>query len=243
MAVLSLTDAYAYVAGYDFTTDTNNLAMTTDVTPLEKTTFGSGGWTESAGGLKSVNFGYSGFWGVDSGVNGQAPDNQAFPQLGTADQVYTVGPVETEGSPAYMFRAMKSQYTMGGQVGELLPFSLQANGTNGLGAVRGQLAKSRGTVAATGPLGSAVNLGAASATQRLYASFHAFSAGTTITVQVQSDDTSGFATPTTVATIGPLTASGASWSQDLGPVTDTWFRFNVSAITGSFIVAGAIGIQ
>jgi hypothetical protein len=241
MAVLSLTDAYLYGAGYDFTTDSNSATLTTDVAQLDKTTFGSGGWTEVTGGLKSSSLAWSGFWQVD-GVSDQAVDNQAFSALGTS-QVYTFGPVETEGQPAYLLNAMKSQYTLGGQVGELMPFSLAANGSGGYGTVRGQLAKARGTVSATGALGSVVNLGALSASQRLYAAFHIFTAGTTITVEVQSDNGAGFATPATQGTIGPLTTSGGTW---MTPVTvagtETHFRFNVTAITGTFTVAGAIGI-
>lgn len=241
MAVLALTDAFCYSAGYDFTTDTNSATLTTDVAQLDKTTFGSGGWTEVTSGLKTSNLAWSGFWQVD-GVSDQAVDNQAFSALGTS-QVYTFGPVETEGQPAYLLNAMKSQYALGGQVGELMPFSLAANGSGSYGTVRGQLAKARGSVSATGALGSAVNLGALSASQRLYAAFHIFSAGTTITVEVQSDSASNFPTPGTQATLGPLTTSGGTW---MTPVTvagsETWFRFNVTAITGTFIVAGAIGI-
>jgi hypothetical protein len=243
MAVLSLTDAFCYSAGYDFTTDTNSATLTTDVAQLDKTTFGSSGWTELTGGLQTSNLAWSGFWQVD-GVSDQAVDNQAFSALGTS-QVYTFGPEEVEGAVrvAYMFKAMKSQYTLGGQVGELMPFSLAATGSDGVGVVRGRVAKTRGTVSATGATGTGLQLGTVSADQSLYATFHVFSAGTSITVQLQSDDNSGFTTPTTVATIGPLTTSGGTWVTPIaGPLTDGYFRFNVSAITGSFVVAGAIGI-
>jgi hypothetical protein len=242
MAVLSLTDAYLYGAGYDFTTDTNTATLTTDVAQLDKTNFGSGGWQESIGGLRTSSLAWSGFWQVD-GVSDQAVDNQAFSALGTS-QVYTFGPIETEGQPAYLLNAMKSQYTLGGQVGEIAPFSLAANASGSYGTIRGQLAKARGTVSASGALGTGLNLGAVSATQSLYCTFHVLSAGTTITVQLQSDDNSGFTTPTTRATIGPLTTSGGTFVTPVaGAITDTWYRLNVSAITGSFIVAGAIGIQ
>jgi hypothetical protein len=71
-----------------------------------------------------------------------------------------------------------------------------------------------------------------------------FSAGTTITVQVQSDDNAGMSSPTTVATIGPITVVGGTWMTPIaGPITDTYYRMNVSAITGTFSVAGAIGIR
>lgn len=241
MAELSLADAFCYSAGYDFTTDTNSAKLVTDVAALDATTFGSGGWQEFVAGLKSYSLAWSGFW--QSAADGQAVDNQAFSALGT-EQVYTIGANEVEAANGrcYMFKANKSQYTLGASVGELMPFSLAANGSGGEGVVRGQVAKTKGSVSATGALGSGVQLGGSTA-QYLYASFHVFTAGTTITVQVQSDDNSDFTTPTTVATLGPLTTSGGTWMTRIAGPADTWYRFNVSAITGTFTVAGALAKQ
>lgn len=244
MAEIALTDAFLYAAGYDFTTDTNNAVLNTEVAALDATTFGSGGWQENAAGVRSSNLAWSGFWQAAS-TGDQAVDNQAFPMLGSS-QVYTLGPEETEGAirVAYMFQSMKSQYTLGGQHGELMPFSLTANGSDGVGVVRGRVAKTRGTVSATGATGTALQLGTVPSGQYLYATFHVFTAGTTITVEVQSDSDNTWASPTTRGTIGPLTTSGGSWmTRVAGPITDGWWRFNVTAITGSFVVAGAIGIQ
>jgi hypothetical protein len=241
VAVFALTNAFAYCAGYDFTTDTNNLVLGVDAAALDSTAFGGSGWTSLIGGLRSGNFQMGGFF--QSAVD-QAPDPQAFPQLGTADQVFTFGEDATEASPVYMFQGMKSQYVLGGTVGEIAPFQLASTLNNGVGAVRGQLAKARGTVSATGAIGTAVNLGAASSSQYVYCAVHVFSAGTTITLQLQSDDSGAFSSPTTVATIGPLTTTGGTWmTRVAGPATDTYYRINVSAITGSFIVAAAIGVQ
>jgi len=243
MAVINLTDAFCYCEGYDFTTDTNNATLTSDAAQLDATTFGSGGWQELAMGLKTTNLAWSGFW--QAGNSGQSVDSQAFSALDAAsDEAYTIGPVETESWPVYMFEAQKSQYTIGGQVGEITPFTLAASVTDGVGMARGMLAKARGTVSATGQLGQALNLGALSSTQYLYATFHAFVAGTTITVTVESDSASNFPSPTTLATLGPFTASGGTWMPRVaGPITDTWYRLNVTAITGTFTVAGAIGLR
>lgn len=242
MPLVSLTDAYCYCAGYDFTTDTNSATLNTDVAQLDATTFGSGGWQELAGGLKTSALSWAGFWQA-AATGDQAVDNQAFASLGTS-QVYTFGAVETENQPAYMLNAMKSQYVLGGTVGDLAPFSLAANAATPDGTIRGRLAKARGTVSAVGQLGTELNLGALTSSQFLYATFHVFSPGTTITVALQSDDSSAFTTPTVQATIGPLTTSGGTWVPRIaGPLTDTWYRFVVTAITGSFTVAGAIGKQ
>lgn len=240
MAVFPLTNAFIHCAGYDFTTDTNTLNGAADAAALDASTFNSGGWTELVGGVKSLNLAYSGFWQA-AATGDQAPDDQAFPMLSTS-QVYTFGLVETEQERCYMAQGMKSQYALGAAHGEIAPFSLTANGSSGEGLIRGRLAKSKGSVSATGALGSGVDIGTGGSSSFFYAAFHIFTAGTTITVQVQSDDNSGFTSATTRATLGPLTTSGGTWMTPIaGPITDDWWRFSVSAITGTFTVAGAIG--
>lgn len=242
MGVIALLDCFAYVHGHDFTTDTNEAQLATETAALDKTTFGSNGWTELLGGLKSWDLALSGFWQA-GGTS--AVDSEIFNGLGSTGQVFTLGPVETEGQVSYMAQGGKFTYQLLGQLGEIAPFTLGAPGTSGQGVIRGQLAKARGVVSAVGPLGSAVNLGAGAAGKFIYSALHTFVAGTTVTVEVQSDDAQAFTTPTTRATFPAITARGGFWlvRVDSTGITDTWWRLNVSAITGSFTVAGAIGIQ
>ena len=241
MTTFVMTDVTTYVGGYDFTTDLNKVTVKAEVDDLDATTFGGGGYKARLGGLRDVMADLGGFW--QSAISA-AVDPQIFSELGTADRPVTVMPTPTEASVAYMFLGAKFSYEMFGQVGEITPFSLSMKGTNTYGLVRGQLAKARGNVSATGAAGSVLSLGAVGAGQYLYAALHVFSAGTTITVQVQSDDSGAMSSPTTRGTIGPVTTAGGTWLVRVaGPITDTFWRLNVSAITGTFNVAGAIGIQ
>lgn len=239
MTVKALLNAGLYVAGHDFTTDTNQGQMVLEAAVLDKTTFGSDGWTENTTGLKTLAFNYSGFW---QSATDDAVDPDSYNDL-AVERVHTWMAEEVETEPAYLFNAAKSSYTLGGEVGPLAPFALVASATDKFGAIRGQLAKAKGAANAIGALGSVVNLGAVAADQFLYATFHVFTAATTITVQVQSDDAAGMASPTTRGTIGPLTTRGGTFmARVAGPITDTHYRFNISAVTGAFIAAGAIGI-
>lgn len=239
MTVKALLNAFTYVEGHDFTGDTNAGSLNVDAAVLDGTTYRSNGWQENAYGLRAFQFSSSGFW--QSALN-DAVDPDAFGDL-AVPRPHTWGPEEIETSPAYMFNAAKTNYQLGGEVGSLAPFSLQSNGSDKFGAVRGQLAKAKGAMNATGALGSVVNLGAVAANQFLYATFHIFTAGTTATIQVQSDDNGAMSSPTTQATIGPLTLRGGTFMTRVpGPLADTFYRFNVSAITGAFVAAGAIGI-
>lgn len=240
MSSFVMTDCTTHVAGYDLTTDMNELSLTIEVDDQENTTFGGGGYKSRIGGLKDVKAGLKGFW---QSATTSAVDPQVFNNL-AAEQAVTITPAGSATNAAYMFRAAHFSYELLGGVGDVAPFSASMSGTNGVGLVRGQLAAAKGNVSATGALGSTLLLGAASSTASLYAVFHVFTAGTTITVQVQSDDNAGMSSPTTVATIGPITTVGGTWMTPIaGPITDTYYRLNVSAITGTFNVAGAIGVR
>lgn len=240
MAEFALIDAFAYVAGHDFTTDNNQQLLNADATVLDATTFGSDGWRENAYGLKSLAWGMQGFW---QSAASDAVDPEAFADLGVIDRVHTIGDTENQGDVAFLFLAGKSQYQLLGQLNELAPFALSSVGTNGVGVIRGQLAKAKGAVSAIGATGGGVELGQVAAGQFLYATWHMFAVGTTITVQVESDDNANFTSATARGTIGPITTRGGTWmTRVAGPITDTHYRFNVTANTGSHIAAGAIGI-
>jgi len=233
-------DATTWIAGYDMTGDLNRVAMQLTADELDSTVFGLGGYRRRIAGLKNVAADFGGFWQAGSGQI----DPAVFTDLAVADRVVTLAPDDAETTPAYMWQGGSFAYSPFGQIGAVTPFTLGYRGTNGVGAVRGQVAKAKANVSSTGATGSVVSLGDVDAAEYLYATLHVFSAGTTITVLVESDDGAGFASPTTRATIGPITTAGATWmTRVAGAITDTHWRFNVSAVTGTFSIAGAIGIR
>lgn len=243
MSTIALLNAFSYVDGRDFTADTNQISLNMEAAALDKTTFRSSGWTEVLGGLKTSTFDQNGFWQAGTGQ----VDPDAFTNLATRNRVHTMGPVEAEQNTAYMWQAGHFTYQLLGTLGEMAPFTLQSQGTDGVGVVRGQLAKELGNVSATGATGSAVNLGAGSAGDYLYMAFHVFSAGTTISAKIESDTAEAFSSPADVvdATVGPITTTGGTWMTrvDASAITDSWFRLNVTAITGTFSIAAAMAIQ
>jgi hypothetical protein len=243
VAAFSLLDASAWLAGYDFSADSNKLTLKADAEDLDVTTFGSSGYKSRIGGLRSVEATLEGFW---QSATSAAVDPESFPDLGNADRACTFSSSgSTETSVAWLAQLGKFSYEVFGQVGDAAPFNLGMMGTNSVGLVRGQVAKARGNVSATGVLGSALTLTAPTATQYVYCAVHIFSAPTTITLQLQSDTASNFPSATTVATIGPLTAVGGTWmTRVAGPlVGEVAWRLNVSAITGTANIAAAIAVQ
>lgn len=240
MSTFALTDATTWIAGYDFTTRLNQVSLNVSAEDLEDTTFGGNGFRSRKGGLKTIESELAGFLDSDASVG---VDPEIFPNLGTHDRVVTMSHDDAESSVAYMYQAGQFSYDLFGSVGELTPFSVSMMGTNGVGVVRGRVAKAKATVNATGATGTGQQLGAVGASQFLYATLHVFSAGTTITAVVESDDNVNFTSATTRITFGPITTAGGTWGVRVpGSITDDYFRFRITAITGSFSIAGAIGI-
>lgn len=253
MPVRVLTDFAAYVGPYDFTTDVNEARLDMQADVKDVTTSRSGGWKKKTAGLRTIDVLHKGFW---QSATSQAVDPEVFPDLAVPDRVFTYAPFEeapadpmvfTDQQAAFFWQGLKMRYKIFDEgVGEVLPFELGSQNSGRSGVVKGSLIVPRRTVSATGKVGVTWDtiFGGPGAGLSLYVVFHVFVAGTTITVQVQSDDNSGFSSPTTQATIGPLTAVGATWLTPIaGPITDRYWRLNVSAITGTFHVAGAIGVR
>lgn len=241
MAPVALVSANIWIDGHDFTGDSNKLMLDAEAEALDATTFASAGWRENIGGLKQIQAGVEGFW---SSATADSVDSDTFSVLGAAGAVVTVSPTGTALDAAYMVQVARLKYELGDEVGKLAPFKLDMAGSNTVGIVRGQVAKARGSVSGTGAIGSAVQLGAVASGRYLYGALHLLGApGTSITVKIQSDNAVGFPSPTDLTTIGPLTVAGATWAtRTAGPLTDDWFRFNVTAVTGTWIVAAALGI-
>lgn len=240
MPVKVLTDAFVYVDSYDFTGDSNTVRLSCEARTEDITNMRSGGWTEGVMTLKTSSLDARGFMSYGS----TGADAQVFANLGTS-LVHAVGPSETEGGRCDIWQAANFNGPFFGvDVGGVAPYSIASQGTDGVGVVAAFLIKAKGTVSATGATGAEVQLGAVSATQYLYAAFQVFTAGTSITALLESDVDDTFGSPTTQVTFGPYTTAGGRWATRVaGPITDTWYRLNISAVSGSFVIACAAGIQ
>lgn len=235
MAIAVYTDVTTWVHSHALTTDTNKCKLGVKPSIKNSTVFGMGGWERNTPGLRTTNADLSGFW--DTPV-----DAATFAALGVTDRVVTISPTGLEASPAYVFQAGQFDYELFDQIGELTPFSLTMQGSHRNGLARGQVAKARGDVSGAGQLGSSLFMDSITF-NRLFAVLHVFTAGTTITAQLQQDSDAGFGTPTVHGSIGPITTVGATL---IGPFTpalfENFFRLTVTAITGTFNVGAAIAL-
>lgn len=236
--------AFAYLGGHDFTGDINTWDCNSSFETLDKTTFRNNGSRLYRGGLFATAMSMAGFADLDL----YGSDGELFSaHSGRVARVVTAGNQETEGGPCIITRGLVPQFTPGGggAIGALSSFNMSATGTDRYGSIRATVLAAAQTVSTTGAKGTAVQLGAVGADERLFATLHLLGEpGTSITVLLESDSDNTFASATTRGTFGPLTASGGNWLSPVGgAITDTWWRFRVSAITGSWDIAAAAAIE
>lgn len=221
MAPQVLTDVRLYVGEYDLSGDHVSVALSYSAELLDDTVFGD--TTRSrAGGLKTVGLSGEGFWSGGAGL----VDAVLFDKIGLADVPVTVAPAgETLANDAYLFRANAGQYAPGATIGELLRFSVSAEGSGGAGVMRGKLLHV-GSETVTGA-GAKQVLGAVAAGQSIYAALHVLTvSGTnpTLDLLLQSDPDGSAGGETTRITFTQATGITSEWKSLVGAITDTYWR-------------------
>lgn len=179
-------------------------------------------WTKRIAGLKSYT--WTSELMQDFAVD--SIDEETWAALAVADTPCSVLPAgSTSGSKAYLMPTLPLNYTpLSATVGELGMASLGGSGTGPV--ARGRVMHPNGTARTSSSTGTAYQLGAITATQRMYGALHVtFASGTTPTlvVKLQSSATEGgsYTDRITFTSAGGLTSQ---WSSVAGAVTDTWWR-------------------
>jgi len=239
MAGTILTDCKILVGGYNLSGYSNSIGVEYGVEILDDTVFGTNGTRSNKPGLKNLSVTGGGFWDTDL-------DLVLYSKIGATRDVLTFAPVgNVEGERSFFTRAVSGTYApLSGEVGALLPFELSfMNAASAL--IRGVVMAS-GSKAASGN-STGLELGLLGALQRAYSALHVTAvAATSIQVIVESDDNSGFTTPTTRLTHTLVTdaAVTADWQELAGAVaTDTWWRSKWTIIGGPFTIYHSFGIQ
>lgn len=238
MGSFALLNPTLWINAADFSGYARKAVLHPTVAELDVTTFATGGRAR-LGGLRTVDFSVDGFMDTTA-----APDVELWADFAQKDTPVTVSSEGIEAKTAWMFQAGVFGYDQFDAEGLAAPFVVSGKNTNKQGLVRGQMAKAKGSVNATGQLGSILTMTGPLTGQFVYVVVHSFApVGTTVTVQVQSSTVIGFGAPTVQGTFTAITTLGGFWIARIpGPLTDGFWRLNVSAITGTFILAGAIGV-
>lgn len=218
------------LGGFDLSSFVNQMRISGKRADLDNTTAGSGGVRERLVGMREGDFAGSGFYDADGT---SAPDEALNALQGLLDVPVTYAISSgTEGSLGYTLLGGSFEWKQGGQVNTVHPFEFSGAASDS-GPIRATVM--RNSVATGSSNGTAFQLGALSATQRIFVVLHVFNAtGTTpqIALKLQSSVDQAFTSPTDRIT---LTAAGARSYRSgslLGVVTDTWWRVTWT-ITGT----------
>ena len=246
-----LLDCRTFVRGADLSGNGNEISLEEESEVKAVTNWRSGGAVENKAGIRGTGIKASGQW--EAG-NTSAPDDAFWAMRRTLDP-WSIAPKSdsdlTAGGKMYLVgKAVRSKFQIGDMVGEVAPWSGEARSSWPL--VQGRCAHPSGVARTATGTGTAVQLGAVPSGKYLYANLHMLSiSGTstpTLTVKVQSDDNSGFTTPTDVSG-GSFAAASTidGWQLRVaGPLTDTYYRvaWTVNAgVTPSFLFLASFGIE
>lgn len=225
MATEILRDQKIWFDGYDLSGVSNAVRLNYEREAKEATVFGDATRKNKAG-LRAVSAGASGFF------DAQPYDAALFSSIDAAEKIISISSGSSAGLNAYMFKAAIGQYAANGQVGEMFEYSMEAASRERL--IRSKIMENYSGLDASAN-GTARQIGAVAAGKKAYAVLHVLNAsGTTPTldVTIESDNGSGFATPTTRLTFAQADSIGAQWQEISGEITDDYWRV-VSAIGGT----------
>jgi len=239
-----LFDARIYCGAADLTGRSNKVDIATSVAEEKITNFASGGWEERVGGIFDTQVSLDGFY--EAG-DLSMPDDTFWASLGVSTQPLSIVPTSgAAGQLAYITRGMAAEYKVPGDEGKVLPWNAGIKGTWPM--ARSTVLHPQGTARTTNGSGTGFQLGAVTASQRLYANLHVFSitgsSTPTITVTIESSVDNTFASPTTRITYTAATVIGGQAASVLGAITDTWWRatWTVGGSSPSFLFGVIAGI-
>lgn len=248
MAKHILTNVRIFAGGCDLTSQSNKLELGVEYEDKDVTNFGSVDssltvWKEVLAGNASGKVSASGQW--EAGDTSKVDDDM-FAALGGVG-AWTVCPVSgNAGEVAYVTQLMRASYQLGGAQGDVNMW--QASGSSSGPIPRGVSLHPPGTARTATGSGTAVQAGAITSAQHMYANLHVLSvSGTgtpTITVKIQSDDNAGFSSATDRITFTAATARGGQSASLAGAVTDDYWRaqWTISGSSPSFLFLVSIGI-
>lgn len=248
MAVQVLTDVRGYFGGLDATNQNTQVSLDGMVVDLDATTMGSGGWTATAGGLKSGKLSYSS-WGADGETPGLTSINYEFwtDLVGGFSVPFTLIPTSgAAGSGCYIGKLLDTEVKRFDKVGALDPTEL--SGVTDGPMVAATVLHPQGTARTVTGVGTGFQYAAITTGHSMVIVLHALSiTGTTptIAVTVQSATSNAFTAPTTRATFtGVTTTVGGQLLVVPGPITDTWWRvsYAIGGTSPSYLFACSAGI-
>ena len=244
MAKFVLQNVRLFAGGADFTTRSNRVELNMEAESKDATSFAATGsvWHEELPGLRSSTVTGAGQW--EAG-DASMVDDHSWAGLGSVGALTIAPATAADGALAYLTAYNRTMYSLGGSVGDVVPWSGTWNGS--WPVARGQVIATPTPRTATGS-GSVFQLPAVAAGQYLVGTLHLMSlSGTTPSVSaiVQSSAVVGMTSPTTRLTFNSQSTIGGQVFRIAGPITDTYYRlsYTIAGTTPSLLFMSAIGVS
>jgi hypothetical protein len=200
-------------------------------------------WHEELPGIKSSSITGAGQW--EAG-DASMVDDHSWAGLGSVGPLTLAPATAADGALAYMTAYARQAYSLGGSVGDVVPWSGTWNGN--WPVARGLVLATPTPRTATGT-GTIFQLPAVAAGQYLVGTLHLMSlsgtGGPSVTGTIQSAATVGFASPTNRIAFNAQSAIGGQVFRLAGPITDTYYRlsFTIAGTTPSLLFMSAAGVS
>lgn len=195
-----------------------SVELTLDREAVEQTTFADSTKVHAAG-IRSVSVSATAIADAIQGISPPSP-------LDVSPSLITIGrDSEADGASIFAFVCRMTSLSFGGSVGDALEPSMELAAEYSAGG-SGLILAPAATRTVSGT-GTGRQFGALATGASALVGVHVFSvAGTSpsLSVTLQTDDASAFASPTAVKTVGPISTIGGYYDVVIGPVTDTWWR-------------------
>lgn len=237
MAVQAVLSQQIVLGDFDISCRVTDYSGSVDVDAKDATTVCSAGWAEYVAGLKRWQMSFNGY--VDFAANNVDVKLGTSGSLGGSITPVTGCPSASggaDGAIAFTGKGLETNYQiLAGAPGELAPFSLTAMGLSAP-LVRGTVLHPSSSARTASGNGTGQQLGAVAAGQSMFLALHvlAISGSPTFSVVLESDDNSGFTSPTTRLTSASYSAStGSEWQSAAGAITDTYWRVKWTVTGGT----------
>ena len=238
-----LTDPRIYFAQWDISADLSKVQMSVTPDPQDDTVLGQTFRTRKPGLLKGKIHaeGYSQF----NATATSAIDGRLYTNIGAQDIPISVSAKGCNaGDTAFFMKAMFAKYALGGSVGQMLKFQMDAECSGvdpvlATGFVMVDASASRSN-AYSGP---GLQLGALSATQKMRVAVHLLAvSGGNFAANSYSAVASDFSGATARGGSAVYTVPGSEVYTISGPITDTWWRWtpNGTFSSATFLVIAGI---
>ena len=227
---LVFTDGKLHVDGYDFSGDANEIRTRVQAPAKPASRFGTA-FDQFLPGPKRATIAVTGCWNAAAAPGADKPDNILSGNIALIGKVLSAWPTGADGEiGGIALQSVQGSYApLEGRYGEVLPFNADFEVSTAPVLLRPTLLHPATARTVTGN-GVARQVGAVSATQKLYAFLQVLAvsgAAPTLDVKVQSDDAVGFATPTDRITFAQQAARGAVWAAPVdGAIADDYWRVN-----------------